>query len=393
MQNRSTLYLRLNRPMTEANSEANFQKLLDEVTQAFDRRDYRSASIALKKLWQLKPQNPWVQLYRGRLYEVGGNLIQAAETYKNLLKAVPIPKVMAQARQGLDRVAHLEQEQRSREIALSVSSPDQQQEALLILEAIPSDIRTQASQALGQIMGIDPYSARMQLPNRGWRIYRMGPVGEMKLYGQQMKKQGISAFWIPLNQLKQPQLFLVQTVQADEPQVELICTNPQGKAGAVRFTWAEVDQAVKGRLPIHDRVLEFDPLRREISRRSRKEEIRDYALVIDLHLKQRNCILRFCDRTYQFDQGVDFTPDVHLAQTVTRSQWNGINNWIATELKKQPVWDEFIAFNETAIEFPQLLKSIDPGFYLHGQEIGQENSRTNPSFHLYSLLAFCRSAS
>jgi tetratricopeptide (TPR) repeat protein len=369
-------------------TDAHFQKLLDEVTQSFDRRDYRSATAALKQLWRLQPENPWVQLYRGRLYEVGGNLIQATETYKNLLKAVSIPKVMAQARQALARVALLEQEQRSREVALSVSSPDQQQEGILVLEAISSDIRTQASQALAQIVGIDPYSARMQLPNRGWRIYRMGPVGEMKLYGQQMKDQGIPAFWIANSKLTEPQLLLVQTIQSDGPTIELICKNPEGKTGVVSFTWLEIQQAVKGRLPIYNRVLEFDPLRREISKRSRKEEVRDYALVLDLHLKQRNCILRFCDRTYQFDQGVDFTPDIPLAQTVTRSQWNGISNWITSELQQTQIWDEFNAFNETAIEFPHLLKTIDPSFYLSGQET--ENSRTNPSFHLYSLLAFHR---
>lgn len=371
-------------------TDANFQKLLDEVTRSFDRGDYRSATAALKQLWKLQPENPWVQLYRGKLYEVGGNLTQASATYKTLLKAVPIPKIMAQARQGLDRALRLEQEQRSREIALSISSPDQQQDGLLILEAIPPDSRPQASQALAQIMGIDPYSARMQLPNRGWRIYRMGKIGEMKLYTQQMNAQGIPAFWILNTKLSEPQLFQVQAVQADEPNVQLICTNPQGKTGVVSFTWAEVTQAVKGRLPIHDRVLEFDPLRRENAQRSRKEAVRDYALVLDLHLKQRNCILRFCDRTYQFDRGIDFTPDIPLAQTVTRSQWNGINDWLISELKQQPIWDEFNAFNETAIEFPHLLKSIDPGFYLPGQDPRQDNSRTNPSLHLYSLLAFCR---
>jgi hypothetical protein len=40
----------------------------------------------------------------------------------------------------------------------------------------------------------------------------------------------------------------------------------------------------------------------------------------------------------------------------------------------------------TPIEFPHLLKAIDPGVYLQGQE----NSRFNPTFHLYSLVAFCK---
>lgn len=370
-------------------SESLIQKLLDDVAQAFDRKDYRSATIALKQLWQLQPENPQVQLYRGRLYEIAGNLTQADSTYKHLLKVLSTPKIMAQARQGLDRVLLLDQEQRRREVALSVSAPDQDQQGILILEAIDPAHRTAAAQALAQIMNVDSYSARTHMPSRGWRIYRMGPIGEMKLYGQQLQAQGIPCFWVKSANFETPQLFQVQVVQAETPKVELVCVNGEGKTGAVSFDWSEVGQWVKGRLPILDRPLEFDPLRREISARSRKEEVRDFALVLDLHLPARNCILRFCDRNYRFDQGVDFTPDIPLAQTVTRSQWNGIVEWITTELQAPhtaTLWDDFNAFRETAIEFPHLLKAIDPGFYLQGQE----NSRFNPTFHLYSLLAFCK---
>ncbi len=370
-------------------SESLIQKLLDDVAQAFDRKDYRSATIALKQLWQLQPENPQVQLYRGKLYEIAGNLTQASNTYKQLLKAVSTPKIMAQARQGLDRVVLLDQEQRRREVALSISAPDQDQQGILILEAIDPTHRTAAAQALAQIMNVDPYSARTHMPSRGWRIYRMGPIGEMKLYGQQLQAKSIPCFWVKSASFELPQLFQVQVVQAETPKVELVCVNSEGKTGAVSFDWSEVGQWVKGRLPILDRPLEFDPLRREISLRSRKEEVRDFALVLDIHLPARNCILRFCDRNYRFDQGVDFTPDIPLAQTVTRSQWNGIVEWIDTELKPlntATLWDDFNAFRETAIEFPHLLKAIDPGFYLQGQE----NSRFNPTFHLYSLLAFCK---
>ncbi|MCY7406458.1 MAG: tetratricopeptide repeat protein [Alkalinema sp. CAN_BIN05] len=370
-------------------SESLIQKLLDDVAQAFDRKDYRSATIALKQLWQLQPENPQVQLYRGRLYEIAGNLTQADSTYKHLLKVLSTPKIMAQARQGLDRVALLDQEQRRREVALAISTPDQNQQGILILEAIEPTHRSNAALALAQIMNVDPYSARTHMPSRGWRIYRMGPIGEMKLYGQQLQAQGIPCFWIKSANFATPQLFQVQLVQAETPKVELVCVNSDRQTGAVSFDWSEVGQWVKGRLPILDRPLEFDPLRRQISARSRKEEVRDYALVLDLHLPARNCILRFCDQTYRFDQGVDFTPDIPLAQTVTRSQWNGTVEWITTELHARntaTLWDDFNAFRETAIEFPHLLKAIDPGFYLQGQE----NSRFNPTFHLYSLLAFCK---
>ncbi|MBC7515244.1 MAG: tetratricopeptide repeat protein, partial [Alkalinema sp. FL-bin-369] len=138
-------------PMTDSS----VQQLLDQVAQAFDRQDYRSATVCLKKLWKLQPENPQVQLYRGRLYEAAGKLEQANTTYKQLLKAVPTPKIMAQARQGIDRVEKLTQEQRQQDIARSVSAPDQDKHGLLILESIDPDRRTAAARSLSTIMNVD----------------------------------------------------------------------------------------------------------------------------------------------------------------------------------------------------------------------------------------------
>ena len=366
-------------------TDSSVQQLLDQVAQAFDRKDYRSATVCLKELWKLQPENPQVQLYRGRLYEAAGKFEQANNTYKQLLKAVPTPKIMAQARQGIDRVEQLTQEQRQQEIARSVSAPDQDKHGLLILESIDPAQRTTAARLLATIMSVDVYSARMQIPNRGWRIYRRGPIGEMALYGQQLRSHKIPAFWLTEESLSQPRLLQVQFVNnaTSQPRVMGLVN---GDVQEVQFDWSEVTACVQGSLPMFDRLLEVDTLRREYSSRSKKEGVTDYAAMLDLHLAAQNIILRFCDRTYDFHQGHPWNISDQLEQTGVRSQWNYVVNWVKAHSSTAIYWNDFTPFADTAIDFPQLLKAIDPGFYLYGQE----DSRWNPAFHLYSLLAFGR---
>ena len=366
-------------------AESSVPDLLEQVAEAFDRKDYRSATQVLKELWKQQPGNPQVQLYRGRLYEVAGKLDQARDTYKHLLKAVPTPKLMAQARQGIERVDQLDREQRQREIARSIAAPNQDQQGLLILEAIAQTDRPAAAQALSKIMAIDGYSARLQLPNRGWRIYRMGPIGEMALYGQQLRSSKIPAFWVTEESLHQPKLVQVNHViqTGNHPKVSGTCA---GDAIEIDWNGSDVTSSAQGSSPIFDRALEFDPLRREYSSRARKETVKDYAVFFDLHLKSRNLILRFCDRTYDFQSGVRWESGDRLERTGLRSQWNHILQWFKPVMDSKPFWNDFAPFSDTATDFVHLLKAIDPGFYLYGQE----ESRINAAFHLYSLLAFHR---
>jgi hypothetical protein len=157
--------------------------------------------------------------------------------------------------------------------------------------------------------------------------------------------------------------------------------------GEIQFAWSEVSQWVEGSLPIFERVIDTDVLR-QVTQRQRGEETQDYALICDLHLSQRNCILRLCDRTYQFQSGIDVMADGNgLDEGTLRIHWNHLLSWFKQSLPEQPHYSEFLPFAETAIEFPHLLNQIDPNFYL----LGQEGSLWNPAFQLYSGLAFLRS--
>ncbi|MEQ8959943.1 MAG: tetratricopeptide repeat protein, partial [Coleofasciculus sp. C2-GNP5-27] len=56
--------------------------MLDQVTDAFKQKDYRTAARLLKQLAKEDPKNPWVRLYIGRLHEATGKLDAAETAYR-----------------------------------------------------------------------------------------------------------------------------------------------------------------------------------------------------------------------------------------------------------------------------------------------------------------------
>lgn len=361
---------------------------LDQIAAAFDRRDYNLAARLLKEFLKESPQNPWGHIYKARLYEVSEHFENATAIYQQLLKSVTHPKIVSHARQGLQRIEARLQVKRQQAIAAAKSDPQNTEPGLLILEAIAPEIRAQAAKALAQIMNLDVYTARLHLPNRGWKIYRLGAIGEMNLYTEQLRTANIPAFCVTEVDLQQVSVFEVQYFEDYAPQAIVVCQNQQGQLGSLSFDWSEVSQRVEGQLPILENVTDVI-LGREVKRRSKAETL-DYLQVYDLHLPKRRCILRMCDWRYQFDQGIEFgamgDATIELDQAMNRQHWNSLKNFLNEQLLKQPLWADFSSFGETAIEFPMLLERLPA----HVQEY--DHALWSSAFHLYSSLAFNRNA-
>ena len=135
-----------------------------EIAAAFDRQDYRQAARLVNPLLALSPGDPWLRLYAARLHELSGRSDVAEPIYRQLLQGQdsPNPKILAQARQGLQRLATLERERRSTEADRARSSPEGDRPGVLILTPVTGDRRL-AAQALAKIFDLDAYSARLQL--------------------------------------------------------------------------------------------------------------------------------------------------------------------------------------------------------------------------------------
>ena len=376
---------------------------INQIAAALEGKDYKQAAQLIKQLQKESPENPWVQYYIGRYYELTNNLEKAQTTYKQILRDITNPKIVSQTRQGIQRIETAQQDLRQQAIQTAKNDPSNLEPGLLILEPVSPEKKAAAVQNISRIFKIDAYTTRMQIQSRGWRLYKTGPIGELRIYGQELLNAGIPVFWATLSDIQKIQIFRVQHFQSlSSPAV--VCKDKLDRLGAIEFNWSEVTQRVEGLLPMFIEIMDYSPHRRKDQFRHR--EIRqDYAQICDLHIPSRNCILRISDQSYQFQQGVDFTQisaDIpalahpknqksrsqkskQIPQSTTRINWNRLLEILDQQLDVT-VWSEFTSFAETAIDYTQMLSKIES----HVEVERKSETPWDPAFQLYSGLAFLR---
>jgi len=363
---------------------------LPDITQAMNTKDYPKATKLIQQLEAPARQNPLIQLYIAQIYEATNKLQKAQSLYRQLLQDPSNPKVMNQARLGLKRLENWEVEQRQRAIAQAKADPGGENLGLLILEGIDPvgsaeeklNQRQIAAQKFAKIMQLDAYSARLQLPSKGWRLYRTGAVGEMNFYQQQLEAVEIPSFTAAAVDINQVNIFTGHYWRSQDPPT-IICANDQGQVGSLSFQWQEVSQQVVGLLPWFEEVYAMDGRRKM----QHKTETLDYIQVCDLHLPGRKSIIRLCDRHYQFANGVFFSPQQVSSQTTVRTNWNNLVGFLNQHLQGKPQWSTFTPFGETAVDFAEFLKHIPPHLHLSRPE----DTLWDAAFQLYSGLVFQKS--
>jgi len=360
--------------------------MLEQVAAAFERQDYRTAAELLKQMLQKSPQDPWVQFYLGRLHEVSGKLEAAENVYRHLLQSAINSKLLAQARQGLQRLEATATEQRQQAIAQATADPSNNQMGLLVLEPVPLEIKTTAAQNFAQIMQLDPYTARLQLPSRGWRLCRTGQIGELRFLGQNLRNSGVPCFWATLAEIQRIPVFQVNYFQSAVPPATVVCQNDRGQLGSLTFNWSEVTQRVTGLLPIFEQVVDLD-VRGKLKR---KTQTQDYAQFCDLHLPSKLCILRLHDKSYQFQHDVAISKQQNQinSQMTTRINWNNLTSCLDQQLPDARLWSDFTPFAETVLEQTELLGHIKSHIHL----FRRTETNWDPAFHLYSGLVFVKNA-
>lgn len=365
--------------------------MLDPIASAFDRKDYRAVAQLLKQWQQQLQQSPepspdhaWMKLYTGRLQEVAGKMEGAEAIYRQLLQESTHAKVVAQAREGLQRLAKMAQAQRQQAIAAATIDPANAGLGFLVLQPIVPEAKQAAAQGFAKVMKLDAYTARLMLPSRGWKLYRTGTFGELQVYGQELRGVGVPAFWVSLAAIQTIRVFRVHHVQTASPQVMVVCKDEADQLGALPFKWSEVSHRVEGLLPIFEEVVDVGAFHKL----KRKEQTQDFAQVFDLHLPKRHCILRFCDRTYQFDQGVIFDASqdgsASASQTTTRIRWNKMLEFLNDRLATVPIWSDFSVFADSALEHLELVKGLPS----HIDLLRKEPTHWDRAFQLYSGLVF-----
>jgi hypothetical protein len=372
--------------------------MLEQAAAALNRRDYKTATNLIAALLADRPDDHQVQLYAAQLAEATNALAQALEIYRSLLQQALNPKIMAEARQGIQRIERLETLDRASELAVAkASGEDNIEPGLSILEPMSIEHKQSVVLKFATIMNLDPYSAKLQLPTRSWRLYRLGQMGELEYYRDRLQQEQIPCFCVSQHDLQQMYVFQVRHFQSLYPQATIVCTDDRAEQRTLTFDWSEVTQIVTGMVPIFEEVFEIDSRNRTY----RKPKILDYIHIYDLQLGDRRSCLRLCSQTYDFSefkqssgQNRDrFTDDLHpspiasqLLPLTSRDNWKNLISQVHECVLAIPTQNSFAPFAETAMGYPELIGRIDP----HIELLRRADSPWDRAFHLYSALAMCR---
>ncbi|AIE76010.1 MULTISPECIES: hypothetical protein [unclassified Synechocystis] len=361
------------------------------IADAIHSQDLATAEQLLAAIGEDGAENPMTGYYQARLAEARGDLNEAEQKFRQLLVISHSPQLLSKIRAGLGRIQAHHQAEAARSLAEhqaaieeAKAAPEAQSQGIFVLEPLPPAEKQAKAVQFGEIMKIDPYTARLQLPSRAWRLYRTGAIGELNYYHQQCQAAQIPSFSVPLADILALKVFPVFHIESLSPVVTVSYRINRQEEGSFSFTWQDVGQTVEGLLPIFEECVDVN-VRGKIQR---KTEILDYARICDLHLPQHQTILRFCDQIYEFTQGVslDNGDSAQGQRGTAHQQWQQLSQLWQTNLPDKPVWKEFKAFAETALDFQELLKLIDP----HIPFLRREETNWDKAFHLYSALAFCR---
>jgi ribosomal protein L29 len=379
--------------------------MLEQAADALDRQDYHTAAKLIAILSAERPDDLQVQLYAAQLQVATDRLDDALQGYRLVLQQAVNPKIIAEARKGIARIAQIQSQNQANELAIAQAGIEERIDpGFLILEPMSAHRKQETFKQLATIMNIDPYSARLQLPSRGWRLYRVGQMGQLAWLRDRLLKAEIPCFCVSQHDTQQVFVFQVKHLQSFHPQAAIVCTDARSELRTLNFDWSEVTQIVTGMLPIFEEVMEIDGR----NRTRRKARILDYVQICDLQLRDRRTIFRLCAQTYDFcDYKQLITHNRHpliseprdrssadlggllngeRIPTTSRDNWQNLISQISEQISENIAQSSFTPFAETAIGYPELLQRIDP----HLELLRRADSLWDRAFHLYSSLAMCR---
>jgi hypothetical protein len=354
--------------------------MYDQVSAALSNQKLTQAAQLLKQWQRTKPQDPWLKLATANYWEAKDELEKAQVAYARILQSVSNSKVLRQARDGVQRVRDQLAQQREHELQAAKHQGDLKGAAVLVLAPVMGEQRESAIQGLAQVMNLDLYTARIRLPSLHWRLFRVGPAGEIQYFWEKLQTHGTPAQWLTIDQVKALPVFRVVQVQDFTPQLTVICQNAAGQKGTIALDWSEVNQWVMGQLPIFESVVDLSPR----GKLKRKDATQDYTEVMDLHLLGRRCILRFCERTYSYHHSpaIPNQPQPPSGNRVAATYWKNMKTLFLQYLPSPD--KDFSGFSQSALDYMDLLPQFD-----HYLDLARRQPTPwDSTFHLYSCLRF-----
>jgi Tetratricopeptide repeat len=367
------------------------QNLVSTIDRQLGSKDLVAAANTLKQFRETNPNAPEVQIASANFYKVTGKTEQAEKIYRDILKSTAQTGLLAQARKGLKEIEDANLQQHQDGIARAISQVDGEDMGFLAIHPIAPDRKLEVATQLADIFRIDRYTAKVQIPSRNLKVLRIGRLGEMQFYGEKLIASGIPALWTSLKAIATIDVHTVSYFELNPDTGEILAVCTDGNAvkhsdrvasQKISFNWSDVNQRVHGLLPTFGEIVTVDAKHQL----TRKEDVLDLVHICDLHLPSKNCILRFHDDLYAFDRGIQ--PEVtqmleHIAPSV-RERWSSLMAWLTMSMPQTAAKDDFNAFAEMFLAYPDFLKELD-----HKVDLFRtKESLWDNCFQLYSGMIF-----
>jgi hypothetical protein len=377
---------------------ADLANLTITFEQQLSQKDFESAANTLAQLGLLTDDRAQINLLTAKLQQFRGETESAELIYRELLKTESMQKTLNQARQGLQEILDAERQSQDRRVAAAKAKPGGEGLGFLILQPLPPKWDKKAAAAkIARIFRTDPLTTITWLPMRQPKILRLGVIGELCVFTEQLTEIGIPAFWFGLEDMaKVPVHNVIYFELVGMDLIKAICSD-RGEQAEILFSLAQIKRRVEGTIPIFSKVATLDAKFQAAS----KEQILDYIRICDLHLEnhlgESFRVLRFHDNRYEFNQGMQISAPrtlSHLAPTLLE-RWTALIDWWNKVTSEKASTYDFTNFGEMLLGYDDLLReSINAKIELSAT--GSDKVKTNEwdkCFHLYSLMHDCQSKS
>jgi len=353
--------------------------MYDAVIQAIEGKQQAQSAKLLRQWQRAQPTDPWLGLALGRYWEAQGEEQRAQAIYRKLLQQVTNTRLLSLARAGLQRTTQAPSPSPQSQGTWAQAPTGSTEPGVSVLMTVPEAQRPSAARALAQIMDMDVYTARLRLSSQHWRLYRVGPLGELQRWCEALNRQGVPCGCVALNQIAQIVVWPVVAVESFAPQLRLICQSRGGPQDTLTLSWGEVQRGVVGQVPIYESVVDLGPW----GKLQRRQTTQDYAEIMDWHLGDRG-IVRFCDRTYHHrDSAVIPTLEVYPPLGGQAIAWRALQNYCQKQ-SEAPLLKDFSGFGLAALDFMDLIPDLGETI-----DLGRDQpSAWDKAFQLYSGLRF-----
>jgi hypothetical protein len=183
-------------------------------------------------------------------------------------------------------------------------------------------------------------------------------------------------------QIQQMQVYQVKYCSESPSKPTAICQNSENQPGSINLDWSEVTATVVELLSIFKQVVDINVS----GKLECKTQTQDCAQFCDLHLPARNSILQIYDNGYEFQQGLEITPQSKQNKNTIRNNWNSLMKWVQQDLCQIKTWSDFQPFGKTVLDQIEVLNQIAS----HLQLFRREKTNWDSAFDLYSGIVFVK---